>query len=85
MKKSWNKNRKNNNSLQKEHNMNINKAMIKILAYSRRQVGTNIIMDSKNLKNINSYPYLGSKVTSDEKSATDINSRIALFKQVFQN
>jgi len=71
--------------LQKQYNMNVNKVMVKILACSRQQVDTNIIMDSKKLENINSYPYLGSKVTSDEKSATDINCRITESKQVFQN
>jgi len=59
--------------------------MAKILACSRRQTGTIIIMDSKKLENINCYRYLGSKVTSDEKSATGINCRLAQSKQVFQN
>ena len=63
--------------------MNINKTKTKILVGSRQQVDTNIIMDGIKLENVNSYTYLGSRVTSDGKSASDIRCRIGQAKQVF--
>ncbi|VVC45686.1 Reverse transcriptase domain [Cinara cedri] len=72
-----------NNTLKQEYNMNINKTKIKILVGSRQQVDTNIIMDGIKLENINSYTYLGSRVMSNGKSATDFRCRIAQAKQAF--
>lgn len=56
--------------------MNINKTKTKILVGSRQQVDTNIIMDGIKLENVNSYTYLGTRVTSDWKNTTDIRCRI---------
>jgi hypothetical protein len=63
--------------------MNINKTKTKILVGSRQKVVTNIIMDGMKLENVNSCTYLGSRVTSDGKSAIDIRCRIAQAKQAF--
>lgn len=40
-------------------------------------------MDGIKLENVNSCTYLGSRIISDGKSATDIRCRIAQAKQVF--
>jgi len=56
-----------NNTLKQEHNMNINETKTKILVGSRQHVDNNIIMDGINLENVNSYTYLGSRVTSTRK------------------
>lgn len=40
-------------------------------------------MDGIKLENVNSYTYLGSRVTRDWKNTTDIRCRIAQAKQTF--
>lgn len=59
--------------------MNIIKSQTEILV-GCRQVNTNIIMGRTKLENVTNFTYLGSKITSDGKSKTDINCRIAQTK-----
>lgn len=64
-----------NNTLKQEFNMNINKTKKTTLIGSKQQVDTIIIMNNIKLENINSFTYLGSGVTSNGKSVTDIKCR----------
>lgn len=55
-----------NNTLKQEYNININKTKTRILVGSKQKVNTNIVIDGIKLENINSYRYLGSRVTGQK-------------------
>lgn len=63
------------NTLNQEYNREINKTTI--LVCNRQQLYINITIDNMKLENVNSFAYLGNKITNDEKSITVINCRIA--------
>jgi len=67
----------------KEYKMKINKKKTKILKCSKQALNSNITIENKKLETVQSYKYLGSKITNDGKSETEIKSRIAQVKQAF--
>lgn len=40
---------------------------------NRQQVNTNIIMDNRTLENVTNFTYLGSKITNNGKSKTELS------------
>lgn len=70
-------------TIKQEHKIKINIAKTKILVCSGQYIAINIIMNNITLERVNSSKHLGSKGTSDGKSTTYINWRIAQAKQAF--
>lgn len=70
-------------TVKQEYNMKINMTKTKILVCSRQYIKSNIRINNITLERVNNFTYLGSKVTSDRKSTTDINCKIAQTKQPF--
>lgn len=71
------------NDTLKEHYMKINQRKTKILICSKQQIYANITLDGIMLETVQSFSYLGSKISSDGKSRTDIVCRIAQAKQAY--
>jgi len=69
------------NGILKEYNIKINQRTIKVMIYSRQQLYPNIALDGIILETVQSFTYLGSKITNDGKSHTDTICRIAHAKQ----
>lgn len=63
--------------------MKINMNKTKILVCNRQYINTNITINNITLERVNSFTYLGSKITNGRKSTMDIKSGIAQAKQVF--
>jgi len=63
--------------------MKINQRKTKILICSKQQIYANITLDGIPLEAVQSFTYLGSKITSDGKSHTDIVCGIAQAKQSY--
>jgi len=59
-----------------EYKMKINKNKTKILICSKKALFSNITINNEKLETVQRYTYLGSKITYDGKSETDIKSRI---------
>jgi len=71
------------NDTLKEYHMKINQRKTKVLICSKQQIYANIFLNGKMLETVQNFIYLGSKITSDGNSNTDIISRIAQAKAAF--
>lgn len=70
-------------TLKQDSNIETNKAKTKILVCSRQQTDTNITIGDIKLENVNSFTYLGRKITSDGESTTDLSCNVVRAKPVF--
>ena len=61
--------------------MNVEKA--KVMRISRQSFPVKIMIDQKQLENVESFKYLGSILTDDGRYACEIKSRIAMIKAAF--
>ena len=66
-----------------EYNMNINKTKTKILVCGREKLNAVVTMRGQKLEQVDSFTYLGSTITWDGRSTTDIKRRIAQAKKAF--
>jgi len=55
----------------------------KVMRISRQPLPVKIIIDQKQLENVESFKYLGSILTSDGRSTCEIKCRIAMAKAAF--
>jgi hypothetical protein len=55
----------------------------KIMRISRQPFSVKIMIDQKQLQNVESFKYLGSMLTNDERCICEIKSRIAMAKAAF--
>lgn len=65
------------------YDMKINKKKTKVLVCSREPIFTNITIEGEKIEQVNTFTYLGSRITSDGKNYTDITCRIGQAKAAF--
>jgi hypothetical protein len=63
--------------------MEINVEKTKVMRISRQPSPVKIMIDQKQLENVESFEYLGSMLTNDGRCACEIKSRIAMAKAAF--
>ena len=63
--------------------MEMNVEKIKVMRISRQPFPVKIMIDQKQLENAESFKYLGSMLTNDERCTCEIKSRIAIAKAEF--
>src|SRR5215510_5461141 len=61
--------------------MNVEKA--KVMRISRQPFPVKLMIDQKQLENVESFKYLGSMLTNDGRCTCEIKSRIAIAKAAF--
>jgi len=61
--------------------MNVEKT--KVMRISRQPFPVKIMIDQKQLQNVESFKYLGSILTNDERGTCEIKCRIAMAKAAF--
>jgi hypothetical protein len=61
----------------------LNVEKTKVMRISRQPLPVKIIVDQKQLKNVESFKYLGSILTNDERCTCEIKCRIAMAKAAF--
>jgi hypothetical protein len=66
-----------------EYNMKVNKKKTKILVCGREKVVADVRLKGERLEQVESFTYLGSTMTWDGRSTTDIKRRIAQAKTAF--
>ena len=65
------------------YGMVINVEKTKVMRISRQPSPVTIIIDQKQLENVESFKYLGSMLTNDGRYMCEIKSRIAMAKSAF--
>jgi hypothetical protein len=65
------------------YGMEINAEKTKVMRISRQTSPVTIMIDQKQLENVECFKYLGSMLTSDGRCTCEINSRIAMEKAAF--
>ena len=63
--------------------MEMNVEKTKVMSISRQPSPLTIMIDQKQLENVECFKYLGSLLTNDEKCTCEIKSRIAMAKAAF--
>lgn len=69
--------------LNRNYNMKINKTKTKTMVVSRRNTKVSITLENVKISNVDSFTYLGSRMTAGNKDTSDIKSRIHLAKTAF--
>ena len=65
------------------YGMEMNVEKTKVMSISRQPSPLTIMIDQKQLENVECFKYLGSLLTNDEKCTCEIKSRIAMAKAAF--
>jgi hypothetical protein len=65
------------------HGMEMNVEKTKVMKISRQPFPVKIMIDQKQLENVESFKYLGSMLTNDERYTCEIKSRIVMAKAAF--
>ena len=65
------------------YGMEMNVEKTKVIRISRQPYPVTIMMDKKQLENVECFKYLGSMLTNDGRCTCEINSRIAMAKAAF--
>ena len=65
------------------YEMEINVEKTKVMRISRQQSPVKIMINQKQLENVESFKYLGSILTNDGRCTCEIKSRIAMVKAAF--
>ena len=65
------------------YGMEMNVEKTKVMRISRQQFPVKIIIDQKQLENVESFEYLGSILTNDGRCTCEIKCRIAMAKAAF--
>jgi hypothetical protein len=63
--------------------MSLNVEKIKVMRISRKPFRVKVIIDQKQLKNVESFKYLGSTLTNGRRCTCEIKSRTAMAKAAF--
>ena len=66
-----------------KYGMEMNVEKTKVMRISRQPSPVKIMMDQKQLENVESFKYLGSMLTNDGRCTREIKSRIAMAKAAF--
>jgi hypothetical protein len=66
------------------HEMEMTVEKTKVIGISRQPSPVKIMIDQKQLENVESFKYLGSIVTNDGRCACEIKCRIAMAKTAFK-
>jgi hypothetical protein len=69
--------------IRRHYGMEMNVEKTKIMRMSRRPSPIQIVMDQKQLENVEYLNYLGSMITNDARCTREIKSRIAMVKAAF--
>jgi hypothetical protein len=67
----------------RRYGMEMNVGKTKVMKISRQQSTTKIMIEQKQLENVECFNYLGSMITSDARCTREIKSRIAMAKAAF--
>jgi len=65
--------------------MEMNMEKTKVMRTSRQPSPVTIMIDQKQLDNVECFKYLGSMLTNDERCTCEIKSRIVMAKAAFNN
>ena len=65
------------------YGMEINVEKTKVMRISRQSLPVKIMIDQKQLENVECFKYLGSMLTNDGRCTCDIKFRIAMAKAAF--
>ena len=65
------------------YGMEMNVVKTKVMRISRQPFPVKIIIDQKQLENVDSFKYFGSMLTNDERCTCEIKSRISMVKAEF--
>lgn len=63
--------------------LNVNKTKIMVITKEEAQSQINVTLDGDKIKNVRSFPYLGSRITQEGKASQEISSRIHLARLAF--
>jgi hypothetical protein len=64
--------------------MEMNVEKTKVMRISRQPFPVKLMIDQKQLQNVESFKYLGSMLTTDGRCTCEIKSRIAMAKAAFK-
>ena len=67
----------------RRYGMEMNVEKTKVMRISRQPSSVTILIDQKQLENVECFKYLGSILTNDERCTCEIKSRIAMAKAAF--
>jgi hypothetical protein len=67
----------------RRYGMEMNVKKTKVMSISRQPSPIKIMIDQKQLENVEYFTYLGSMITNDARSTREIKSRIAMAKAAF--
>jgi hypothetical protein len=67
----------------RRYGMEINVKTTKVIGISRQPYPIKIMIDQKQLENVEYFNYLGSMITNDARCTREIKSRIAMAKATF--